>query len=50
LEYLRLSGHEESRISPDLPKLRVPEAIFDDTVDEAQGDRVVFHLRIVKII
>lgn len=45
-----MSGHEESRVSPDLPELGVPEAIFDDTVDEAQSDRVVFHLRIIKII
>lgn len=50
LEYLRLRGHEESRVSSYLSELGVSEAIFDDTVYEAQCDRVIFHLGVVEVI
>jgi hypothetical protein len=50
LEDLCLRGHEEPGVSTDLAELRVSETVLDDTVDEAERDRVVFHLGVVEII
>lgn len=50
LERLRLRRHEEPRVPPDLPQLRVSQTVFDDGVDEAQGHRVVFHLGLVQVV
>lgn len=50
LEYLGLGGHEEPGVSTYLPKLGVTEAVFDYTIDETQGDGMIFHFGAVQII
>jgi len=43
LEHLGFGWHEEARVATDLPQVGVTEAVFNDAVDEAEGDRMVFH-------
>lgn len=50
LENLCLAGHEETRVPTNLPQRRVSQTVLDDTVDEAEGDRVVLHLRVVQAV
>ena len=45
-----MGRHEESWISTDLAQLGVPETVFDDAVDEAEGDGVVLHLGVVELL
>lgn len=50
LKYLGLGGHEEPGVSTYLPEFGVAEAILDYTIDETQGDRVIFHFGAVQIV
>ena len=50
LEDLCLTRHEEARVPTNLSQRRIPQTILDHTVDEAQTDRIVLHLRVVQVV
>jgi len=50
LEHFRFARHEESGVSTDLPEMGVPEAVFDDAINKTQGNRMIFHFAVVKIV
>ena len=50
LEDLCLGRHEEARVPSNLSELGVSETVFDDGVNEAQGNWMILHFRVVEIV
>lgn len=50
MECLGLRWHEESWISSDLAQRRVSQTILYNTIDEAEGHRMVLHLRVIELV